>query len=115
MKNSGRRFNAKNSSKIDTGRPARYRCLTQREVQAAFENCSQFPPILSLRQAAELAHLAPSTLKRLASEGFFVDSIRRGKPVAFWRDRFVLEVMELDKARQRRKYSRAQKKNTERR
>ena len=115
MKNSDLRFSAKNGSKVDLGRPARHLCLTPREVQAAFKNCPQFPPILSLEQAVELAHLAPSTLKRLASEGFFADSIRRGKPVAFWRDRFVVEVMKLDKARKRHKNSRAQKKNTERR
>ncbi len=109
MKKSDRRFTTHNNSQEDTGRPGRQRNLTQREVRAAFETCPQFPPILSLDQAAKLAHLAPSTLKRLASEGFFTHSIRRGKPVAFWRDRFVVEVMELDQARKRRKNSRAQK------
>ena len=84
--------------------------LTVKEIESAFRSDIYFPPILSLEQAAKLAHLAPSTVKRLASEGFFADSIRRGKPVAFWRDRFVVEVMELDKARQRQKNSRAQKK-----
>ncbi len=83
--------------------------LTVKEIEIAFRGDKQYPPILSLDQAAKLAHLAPSTVKRLASEGFFTDSIRRGKPVAFWRDRFVVEVMELDKARQRQKNSRAQK------
>ena len=33
----------------------------------------------------------------------------RGKPIAFWRDRFVVEVMELDKERERIKNSKSQK------
>ena len=49
------------------------------------------------------------TIKRLVSEGYFVNSVRRGKPIAFWRDRFVVEVMELDTTRERRRRSRAQK------
>ena len=83
--------------------------LTHQEVQDAFKSDPRFPPILSLEQASELAHLAPSTLKRLVSEGCFGNSARRGKPLAFWRDRYVVEVMELDRARQREKNSRAQK------
>ena len=83
--------------------------LGHEEIEAAFRNDPQFPPILSLEQAAQLAHLAPGTLKRLVSEGFFVNSVRRGKPIAFWRDRFVAETMELDKARERNKRSRSQK------
>ncbi|MCP4710067.1 MAG: hypothetical protein GY869_15695 [Planctomycetes bacterium] len=110
MQNSNQRAEDKEGTRANSGRSPRRADLTSKEIQAAFKNCPQFPPILSLEQAAELAHLAPSTLKRLASEGYFVDSIRRGKPVAFWRDRFVVEVMELDKARQRQKNSRAQKK-----
>jgi hypothetical protein len=75
--------------------------LTAGEVETAFRNDTQFPPILSLEQAAGLSHFSPSTIKRLASEGYFHDSIRRGKPIAFWRDRFVVEIMELDKTRKR--------------
>ena len=85
--------------------------LTGKEVQNAFLIDNQFPPILSLDQASKLAHLAPSTIKRLASEGFFGNSIRRGKPVAFWRDRFVVEVMELDRVRVRNRNARAQNNN----
>lgn len=79
------------------------------EIQAAFRNDPSFPPILSLEQAAELAHLAPGTLKRLVCEGYFGNSVRRGKPIAFWRNRFVAETMELDRARQRNRHSRQQK------
>lgn len=82
--------------------------LSRDEVEAAFRNDPRFPPLLSLDQAAQLAHLAPSTIKRLASEGFFRNSARRGKPIAFWRDRFIVEVMELDNARKRNKHSKSE-------
>lgn len=83
--------------------------LGRNEIEAAFRGDDRFPPILSLCQAAQLAHLRPGTVKRLASEGCFGDSVRKGKPIVFWRDRFVVEVMELDRARQRNKHSQAQK------
>ncbi|MFC1637329.1 hypothetical protein ACFL5Z_21115 [Planctomycetota bacterium] len=83
--------------------------LSRDEIEAAFRNDSRFPPLLSLEQAAQLAHLAPSTIKRLASEGCFRNSVRRGKPIAFWRDRFVVEVMELDNSRKRHKRAKWQK------
>jgi len=90
-------------------RPIRRKPLALDEVETAFRNEVRFPPLLSLGQAAELAHLAPGTIKRLASEGCFRHSVRRGKPIAFWRDRFVVEVMELDKTRKRNKNSKSQK------
>lgn len=71
--------------------------LTPRVVEMAFKNDNRFPPLFSLKQAAELAHYAPSTLKRLVSEGFFRNGVRRGRPIAFWRGRFAVEVMELDR------------------
>ena len=54
--------------------------LAQNEVVAAFKNDTQFPQLLSLEQAAQLAHFAPSTIKRLVSEGYFTNNVRRGKP-----------------------------------
>jgi hypothetical protein len=89
--------------------PAGRQRLSRDEIEAAFRNDPQFPPLLSLDQAARLAHLAPSTIKRLASEGCFRNSVRRGKPIAFWRDRFVVEVMELDNSRKRNKRAQSQK------
>lgn len=83
--------------------------LSRDEVEAAFRNDSRFPPLLSLDQAAQLSHFASSTIKRLASEGFFRNSVRRGKPIAFWRDRFIVEVMELDNSRRSKKRAQAQK------
>lgn len=87
--------------------------LSNSEVETAFRNDSRFPPLLSLDQAAQLAHLAPSTIKRLASEVYFRNSVRRGKPIAFWRDRFVVEVMELDSVRKRNKHSKSQENRKE--
>lgn len=66
--------------------------LTQREVNDAFDKSDRFGPILTLQQAAELSHYKPSTLKRKASEGFFKGAVSRGKPLLFWRDRFVLRL-----------------------
>lgn len=67
--------------------------LTPQEVHAAFLSlATQYPPILSLIQAAELAGLKPSTLKRKVSDEEFADCVRRGKPLRFWRDRFVIHL-----------------------
>ena len=64
------------------------------DIRKAFENIGEdFSPILSLDQAAKLAHLAPSTLKRKVSEGHFKESVKRGKPLLFWRDKFVKELL----------------------
>ena len=68
--------------------------LTLAEVKAAFVSLSdEYPPILSLEKAAELAGYTPGTLKKKVSEGCFRNSASRGKPLRFWRDRFILEVM----------------------
>jgi hypothetical protein len=75
------------------GRPVGRR-ITLKEIQDAYESMSQScPPILTLTQAADMANLRPSTLKRKVSEGEFKDSACRGKPLRFWRDRFVYELM----------------------
>ena len=64
------------------------------EISHAFGSMTdKYPPILNLKQAAELANLAPSTLKRKVSEGHFKQSVSPGKPLRFWRDRFVREIM----------------------
>jgi len=83
--------------------------LSKDEIVAAFSSDDRFPPLLSLEQASELSHYAPGTIKRLVSEGFFCNSVKRNKPVLFWRDRFVQEVMEMNAARERQKNSNSQK------
>jgi len=68
--------------------------LSLTEIRRAFESVAdKYPPVLSLEQAAEIAGLATSTMQRLVSEGQFKNSVKRGKPLRFWRDRFVQEVM----------------------
>jgi hypothetical protein len=67
--------------------------LTVSDIQAAFAVPSTYPPILSLIEAAGLVKLRPQTLKRKVSEGLFSSCVVRGKPLRFWRDRLVAEVM----------------------
>jgi hypothetical protein len=52
------------------------------------------PPILLLEEAAGVVKLRPQTLKRKVSEGLYAASVVRGKPLRFWRDRLVAEVMQ---------------------
>lgn len=64
------------------------------EIRRAYELLAdKYPPMLSLTQAAELSGLKPGTLKRKVSEGAFADSVSKGKPLRFWRDRFVRYLM----------------------
>jgi hypothetical protein len=67
--------------------------LTTEEIRTAFAAPAVVPPILSLGEAAELVKLRPQTLKRKVSEGLYAKSVVRGKPLRFWRDRLVAEVM----------------------
>ncbi len=68
--------------------------LTNGDLSRAFDTPNNtYDPVLDLKAAAALAKLAPSTLKRLVSQGRFKDSVKRGKPLLFWRDFFVRELM----------------------
>lgn len=70
------------------------RPLTLNEIKDAFAPLQEkYPPILFLEQACELSGYAPGTLKAKLSAGCFRDCVSRGKPLRFWRDRFVLELM----------------------
>jgi hypothetical protein len=67
--------------------------LSIEEVETAFASYGdRFLPILSLRQAAELAHISPNTLKRQISEGRYRNCVVRRKPLLVWRNRFVVEL-----------------------
>lgn len=66
--------------------------LTETEIRKAVE--SHYPPVLTLDMAATISGYASSTLKRLLSEGRFKNSAKRKKPVLFWRDRFIQELMQ---------------------
>lgn len=67
--------------------------LTTYDIRKAFSVPSEVPSILSLEEAAALVKLRPQTLKRKVSEGLYAKSVVRGKPLRFWRDRLVGEVM----------------------
>jgi hypothetical protein len=68
--------------------------LSQDDIRQAFAVPAVVPPILSLAEAAALVKLLPQTLKRKVSEGLYAKSVVRGKPLRFWRDRLVQEVMQ---------------------
>jgi hypothetical protein len=67
--------------------------LTEEDIRLSFAAPAMYAPILSLSEAAELVKLRPQTLRRKVSEGLFAASVVRGKPLRFWRDRLVAEVM----------------------
>ncbi|HEX8876120.1 MAG TPA: helix-turn-helix domain-containing protein [Phycisphaerales bacterium] len=66
------------------------------------------PTVLTLGEAASLARVAPSTLKRWVAEGRIRTSVKRGKPIRFLRDAFTAEFMGMgDKYAPRRRRSAA--------
>ncbi len=66
--------------------------VSETAVKGAAEGAG-WPPIMTLKEAASAARLAPQTLKRQVSEGRFTKSVKRGKPLLFWRDSFISELM----------------------
>jgi hypothetical protein len=64
--------------------------LTTREIREAYPDLS---PVLTLIQASAVAQIRPSTLKRHVSEGKYKNSVKPGKPMRFWRDRFIKEYI----------------------
>ena len=76
------------------GFTATFALISRSEIRRAFELLSdKYPPVLNLKQAAEIAGVATSTLKRHVSEGRYKDCVSRGKPLRFWRDKFIQEAM----------------------
>lgn len=66
--------------------------LSEAEIRRSVEG--QYPPLLTLDTAAAISGYARSTLKRQISEGRFMNCVKRKKPVLFWRDRFIQELMQ---------------------
>lgn len=66
--------------------------ITKAQAQAAGEELG-LPPIITLEEAARAVRMSPQTLRRKISEGHFKSSVKRGWPVLFWRDAFIIEVM----------------------
>jgi hypothetical protein len=78
----------------DVERTDKRKPLTLSEVREAYEPLGEkYPPLLSLEQAAEISGYTVLSLKKKLSEGAFRDAVSRGKPLFFWRDRLVLELM----------------------
>ncbi len=53
----------------------------------------EFKPIMTVEEAAKVSRLAVKTLQKKVSEGKFKKSVKRGRPLLFWTDRFLQEVM----------------------
>ena len=64
--------------------------LTAAELEVALRN---LPPVMTPLEAARLLRIKLSTLYRHVSEGKYSTSVKRGKPLRFWRDRLVQEFM----------------------
>lgn len=79
-KNIKQRYTVKDKCTQDLRQFTDRRRLSHDEVEAAFRNDPQFPPLLSFDQAARMSHFAPSTIKRLASEGFSVIVLEEASP-----------------------------------
>lgn len=78
--------------------------LSPQEIAQSLDT-SKFPAILTPPQAAQLLQIAITTLYRKVSEGWFKSSVRRGKPLRFWRDRLLIEFLSgspRDRARKSR-------------
>lgn len=53
----------------------------------------RYGPILSLDEAASVAKLSKSTLRRYVCEGCFTNCVYRGRPLRFLTQRFIEEVL----------------------
>ncbi len=65
--------------------------LTRKEIRLVLGD--MYPPIITVEEAAKIARVAVKTIYKKVCEGHFKRSVRRGKPLRFWRDTFVQEVM----------------------
>ena len=70
--------------------------LTDRELAATFADpgvAKKFPPILTLKQAAELLQVPPATIYDWRSRGLLRGCCRKvGKHLRFYRDRLLQKV-----------------------
>lgn len=72
----------------DSGRQAK---LSLKEIRTALGEA--YKPILTVAEASALSRLAVKTIQKKVSEGCFKQSVKRGRPLLFWTDRFVQELM----------------------
>ncbi len=73
---------------IEDTRSAR---LSPKEIRTALGD--GYKPIITVGEASALSGLAVKTIQKKVSEGCFTQSVKRGRPLLFWRDRFVQELM----------------------
>jgi len=69
--------------------------VDQKDIERAFFDNSggRFPPVLNVRQAAELLHVSVNTIYEWSSKGYLGGCCRRrGKRLFIWRDRLVSEL-----------------------
>jgi hypothetical protein len=72
----------------DSGRQAK---LSLKEIRTALGD--GYKPIITVNEAAAISRLAVKTIQKKVSEGCFKQSVKRGRPLLFWTDRFVQELM----------------------
>ncbi len=65
--------------------------LALKEIRAALGET--YKPIITLDEAAALSRLSPKTIQNKITQGYFKTSVKRGRPLLFWTDRFIKEVM----------------------
>jgi len=65
--------------------------LALKEIRTALGD--KYSPIITIEEASDLSRLTVKTLYKKISEGLFKKSVKRGRPVLFWTDRFVKELM----------------------
>jgi hypothetical protein len=89
--------------RFTTTPPARETSQKPKRVQRRFagikltaaerrEFLDAYGPVLSLEKAAEIAGLAPVTLKKQLSQGKYANCVKRKKPIRFLTDRFIQEL-----------------------
>lgn len=67
--------------------------LTLDQVQAFFQSSAcHYGLFLSLDEASQLSGNTPGTLRKHASEGWYDNSVVRGRPLRFVRDQFCVDV-----------------------
>ncbi|MEO1278961.1 MAG: helix-turn-helix domain-containing protein [Planctomycetota bacterium] len=71
-------------------RRVRRRPIGQDEIDSAVD-ADRFPPILTPDEAARLLRISKSTVYHMVSRGELRGSVKRGKPLRFWRDRLIRE------------------------
>lgn len=74
--------------------------LTDREITAAFaagDDASQYPPVLTVEDAAKLLRVPVNTIRDWRSRGLLAGCCRRiGRRLLFWRDRLIKHLFNGD-------------------